>query len=193
MGNLPACRSASTGVGLLVSAAVAVAMLPLIFARAAEPDKIAPPKYLSPIAMVADKAGKTIYIAQATAGQIAVFDVATRKVTANIAIGPPVSGIAISPDGTTLYVTAGGAEGKLCVIDIKNRKITARISVGHTPISPVAGPDGKTVLDRVIREMPTGQPQSAPPVTFAVRATGQYKISIKELYGKKEGLATLTV
>ncbi len=57
----------------------------------------------------------------------------------------------------------------------------------------VRGPDGKLVLDRVIRELPTGQPQSAPPVTFAVRATGNYKISIKELYGKKEGLATLTI
>ncbi len=57
----------------------------------------------------------------------------------------------------------------------------------------VKGPDGKTVLDRVIRELPTGEPQSAPPVTFPVRAAGPYKISIKELYGKKEGLATLTV
>ncbi len=57
----------------------------------------------------------------------------------------------------------------------------------------VKGPDGKPVLDRVIRELPTGQPQSAPPVTFAVRAAGIYKITIKELYGKKEGLATLTV
>lgn len=57
----------------------------------------------------------------------------------------------------------------------------------------VRGPDGKTVLDRVIRELPTGQPQSAPPITFAVRGVGKYHISIKELYGKKEGLATLTV
>jgi DNA-binding beta-propeller fold protein YncE/mono/diheme cytochrome c family protein len=131
------------GAGLLILATVAIAMFPLIFARAAKPDKTAPPKYLSPIAMVADKAGKTIYIAQATAGQIAVFDVATRNVTANIDIGLPVSGVAISPDGTTLYVTAGGAEGKLCEIDIKSRKVTARIPVGHTPMSPVVGPEGK--------------------------------------------------
>lgn len=57
----------------------------------------------------------------------------------------------------------------------------------------VRGPDGKMVLERVIRELPTGQPQSAPPITFAVHGSGRYAISIKELYGKKEGVATLTV
>ncbi len=57
----------------------------------------------------------------------------------------------------------------------------------------VRGPDGKTVLERVIRELPTGKPQSAPPIAFPVQLGGKYQISIKELYGKKEGLATLTV
>jgi YVTN family beta-propeller protein len=132
----------------LILAAGAAVMVHLVFARTAA-TKAGPggggqaAKYLSPTAMVADKAGKTIYIAQATAERVDVFDVATRKVTASIAIGMPVSGVAISPDGTTLYVTAGGAQGELCIIDIKSRKVTARISVGHTPMSPVVSPDGK--------------------------------------------------
>jgi len=140
VGNSATGKSAGAGLGAM--AVVGAVLVHMAMAPAAEPEKVAPPKYLSPIAMVADTAGKTIYIAQATAGQIAVFDVATRKVTATIAIDPPVSGVAISPDGTTLYVTAGGADGKLCVIDIKNRKISARIPVGHTPISPVLAPNG---------------------------------------------------
>ena len=57
----------------------------------------------------------------------------------------------------------------------------------------VRGPGGKTILDRVIRELPTGRPQSAPPVTFTVKANGAYNIHIKELYGKAEGEATLTI
>jgi hypothetical protein len=57
----------------------------------------------------------------------------------------------------------------------------------------VKDPEGKIVLDRVIRELPTGQPQSAPPIPFLARSNGAYQISIKELYGKKEGLATLRV
>jgi YVTN family beta-propeller protein len=145
MGSLANRQSRRVGGSLLILTVVAVVMIQLIFARAEEPDKTAPPKYLSPIAMVADKAGQTIYIAQATAGSVAVLDEASRKVTATIDIGTPVSGVAISTDQTKLYVTAGGAEGKLCVIDIKSRKVTARIPVGHTPMSPVVSPDGTKV------------------------------------------------
>ena len=145
MGSLANRQSRRVGGSLLILTVVAVVMIQLIFARAAEPDKTAPPKYLSPIAMVADKTGQTIYIAQATAGSVAILDQASRKVTATIDIGTPVSGVAMSPDQTKLYVTAGGAEGKLCVIDIKSRKVTARIPVGHTPMSPVVSPDGTKV------------------------------------------------
>jgi YVTN family beta-propeller protein len=133
----------------LVSAVVAAVMVHLVLARAAAPKAKAAdekaPKYLSPIAMVADGAGKTIYIAEATAGQVAVFDVATQKVTANIAIGQPVSGVAISTDRTKLYITAGAAKGHLCIVDIKGRKVLARIPVGHTPMSPVVTRNGDTV------------------------------------------------
>jgi len=149
MGDLTKSESTGIRAGLLASAAIAAVMVHLVFARAAAPkgkpagDKA--PTYLSPTAMVADTAGKTIYIAEATAGQVAVFDVATRKVTANIAIGLPVSGVAISLDGTKLYVTAGGAAGRLCIVDIKNKKMLARIPVGHTPMSPVVTRNGDTV------------------------------------------------
>jgi hypothetical protein len=57
----------------------------------------------------------------------------------------------------------------------------------------VRAPTGKTILDRVIRELPTGKPQSPPPVTFSVAVTGDYTITIAELYGKAEGAATLHV
>ncbi|MDP6636700.1 MAG: hypothetical protein QGG42_17510, partial [Phycisphaerae bacterium] len=149
MGDLTRGESAGIRAGLLISTAVAAVMVHLVFARAAAP-KTEPagekaPTYLSPIAMVADSAGKTIYIAEATAGQVAVFDVATRKVTANIAVGPPVSGVAISTDRTKLYITAGAAKGHLCIVDIKSKKVLARIPVGHTPMSPVVTRNGDTV------------------------------------------------
>ena len=149
MDNAATSRHAGirTGLLLLTAAAVAVTMhLALTRAKAppAGPGGGSGPNYLSPIAMVADKAGKTIYIAQADGQRVDVFDVATRKVTASIDLALPVSGVTISPDESKLYATAGGAEGKLCVVDIKSRKVTARIPVGHTPMSPVVSPDGKT-------------------------------------------------
>ena len=57
----------------------------------------------------------------------------------------------------------------------------------------VRDPTGKLILDRVIRELPTGRPQSAPAISFSIEQSGVYKISIRELYGKMGGEATLTV
>ena len=111
----------------------------------AAPSTAAGPVYLSPVAIVADKAGKTLYIAESTANRIDVLDLASEKVTKSIAIGMPVSGATLSTDETKLYVTAAIPAGQLCVVDIKSAKITTRIPVGHTPMYPVVSPDGKKV------------------------------------------------
>ena len=111
----------------------------------AAPSAAAGPVYLSPVAIVADKAGKTLYLAQSTANRIDVFDVASEKVTKSIAIGEPVSGLTLSIDESKLYVTTAVPAGHLCVVDIKSAKVTAKILVGHTPMSPVVSPDGKKV------------------------------------------------
>lgn len=57
----------------------------------------------------------------------------------------------------------------------------------------VKSPSGKTIVERVLRELPTGMPQSAPPITFTVSAPGEYKVEIKQLYGKQKGDAILRV
>jgi hypothetical protein len=57
----------------------------------------------------------------------------------------------------------------------------------------IKSPSGQTIVERVLRELPTGMPQSAPPVTFTVSAPGQYKLEIKQLYGKQRGDAILRV
>jgi hypothetical protein len=49
------------------------------------------------------------------------------------------------------------------------------------------------IFERVLRELPTGQPQSAPPVEFSAGAAGEYKLEIKQLYGKQKGEAELHV
>jgi hypothetical protein len=36
-------------------------------------------------------------------------------------------------------------------------------------------------------------PQSAPPVTFTASASGEYKVEIKQLYGKQKGDAILRI
>ena len=57
----------------------------------------------------------------------------------------------------------------------------------------IKSPQGKVIVERVLRELPTGRPQSAPPVSFTISAPGDYKIEIVQLYGKQRGDAVLHV
>ena len=56
----------------------------------------------------------------------------------------------------------------------------------------VKSPSGNVIVKRVIRELPTGEPQSPPPISFAVQK-GDYEISVNQLRGTAEGHATLSV
>ena len=101
------------------------------------------PVYLSPSAIVADKAGKTLYVAEHTANQVAVFDIAAGSVKKVYSLLSPPGGLSISPDGLHLYVTGASPAGKVYVIDLPSGEIENEIAVGHTPVSPVVSPDGK--------------------------------------------------
>ena len=57
----------------------------------------------------------------------------------------------------------------------------------------IKSPSGKVIVERVLRELPTGKPQSAPPISFAASASGDYKIEVTQLYGKQRGDAVLHV
>jgi hypothetical protein len=57
----------------------------------------------------------------------------------------------------------------------------------------IKSPAGKVIVERVIRDLPTGKPQSAPPVTFTPSAAGEYKVEIKQIKGKQQGEAVLRV
>jgi hypothetical protein len=57
----------------------------------------------------------------------------------------------------------------------------------------VKSPSGSVIVERVIRDLPTGMPQSAPPVVFTASSPGEYKIEIKQLSGKQKGTATLRI
>ena len=56
----------------------------------------------------------------------------------------------------------------------------------------VWSPSGSLILERVIRELPTGRPQSPPPVSFGVHE-GTYRIVLSQLGGKAQGEATLKI
>lgn len=100
-------------------------------------------EYLSPLAVVSDITGRTLYIAEFTGKKIAVFDTETGTVKKNIPVPDSPSGLVLSPDGSHLYVTCASPSGTVQIIDVNKEKITGNIQVGHTPCSPVISPDGK--------------------------------------------------
>lgn len=104
---------------------------------------LAAEQHLSPAAMVADGAGKTLYIAEATARCVAVFDTGTAKVTATIRTPAEPTGLALTGDGAILYVTCAGPQGKVCVIDTRQAKLLRTLPAGHTPAAPVLSSDGE--------------------------------------------------
>jgi hypothetical protein len=56
----------------------------------------------------------------------------------------------------------------------------------------VKSPSGNMILERVMRELPSGDPQSPPPVIFSVQR-GTYEVTVKQLKGQAEGTATIAV
>ncbi|MDT8303205.1 MAG: hypothetical protein RQ760_17130, partial [Sedimentisphaerales bacterium] len=99
--------------------------------------------FLSPISVVAGVDGKEIFIAETTANQVAVFDIATGKVTKVIYVGEKPVGLDISVDGSKLYVTSAVPDGKVQIVDVRDGSVTDSIITGHTPVVVVAGRDGK--------------------------------------------------
>ena len=98
---------------------------------------------IAPIALATAKDGSAVYVAEAGLRQVGVFDIATEKITKNIALPDVPSGLAFSLDGSVLYVTAGAAQGYVYRIFSAKGEVQAKIAVGHSPIAPVVSPDGK--------------------------------------------------
>jgi YVTN family beta-propeller protein len=108
------------------------------------------PGYLSPAALVPSRDEKTLYIACATANQLAVYDIATREIVRGIDVPGPQSGLVLSPDGQRLYVTCPGQRSKVCLVATASGKVLETISAGHTALAPVLSSDEKVlyVCDR---------------------------------------------
>jgi YVTN family beta-propeller protein len=78
--------------------------------------------------------GKRILISDLAAGELLVFDVATRKEIKRISLGKSPEGILMVPDGSRAYVAVNG-EHFLAIVDLKTLELIGRIEPG-------TGPDG---------------------------------------------------
>ena len=105
--------------------------------------------YLSPVAIIADRAGKRLYVAEHTGCQVAVVDLGVGKVRRKLPLPGEATGLTLTPDGKSLLVTAGLGDGKLVIFDSGTGRRTGGFDAGHSPMAPVVGRNGTIyVCDR---------------------------------------------
>ncbi len=119
----------------ICAAAACVAMAPWACVQAE-------PNYLGPSDVVAAKDGKTLYVLCIDARQVAVVDVAGRKVTASFALPAEPTGLCLCPEGKKLFVTCAKPEGVVCELELPGGKIARQIPAGHWACAPTITPDG---------------------------------------------------
>jgi hypothetical protein len=57
----------------------------------------------------------------------------------------------------------------------------------------IFSPSGTNIVDAIVRDLPTGSPQSPAPIEFVVSSKGVYRIEIREMRGRQRGEAKLRV
>jgi YVTN family beta-propeller protein len=153
------------------------------------------PSGMVPQALVTSPDGKRVYVAGG-AGGVAVLDAATTAWLQTLAVnaggGGPENphGLAISPDGRTLYVTDDHAGGEISAVDLASGTVSQHIGFGATaiPQGVAANPNGHEIyvavadatssgMDRVhVIDLATWTSSSfipyGPPVGIAVKPDG---------------------
>ncbi len=129
-------------------------------------------------ALVVAADGKTAYLARLRNNDVAVFDTATHTVIATIPVGDTPRGLAISPDGATLWVANSGlgtGVGSISVIDLATNTVVHTIppSSSGSPYAVAFSTNGTRVYvtdrgNNVIRVF-----DAATRATVATLATGQ--------------------
>jgi len=150
---------------------------------------------LSPVSLVADAAGSRLYVAEAAARQVAVFDLAGKRVQQALATFGPPTGLILSPDGLKLYVTCAGPEGVIDVFDVREARKSGMLRAGHTPMAPILSTDGKalyvcnrfknsvSVIDTASGTVETEIPVVREPVAAALTPDGKRLLVANHLPG----------
>jgi YVTN family beta-propeller protein len=82
------------------------------------------------------------YVGNVFSNTVSVINTATNLVVSNIKVGIEPQGVAVSPDGTKVYVAAGGVVQE---INTENNTVVANVSVGSNPQGMAVSPDGSLV------------------------------------------------
>ena len=102
------------------------------------------PLYKTPINLALRPDGRELYVTCEAGYSVVVVDVATRRKTAEIAVGGQPQDVAFSPDGKRAYVS-NRLDDSVSVIDVAARKVIATLPVGDEPHGVLTDRSGKTL------------------------------------------------
>jgi YVTN family beta-propeller protein len=94
-----------------------------------------------PMGLSISSDGKTLYVANNLANTVSIVDIATKSVTASIAVGSYPYTTLVSGDGKMVYVSNWG-DATLSEIQLSSKKVIATIPVGNHPSAMAFGPRG---------------------------------------------------
>ncbi len=97
----------------------------------------------NPTALTIAPNGSKVYVALFDNAAVSVIATATNTVTVSIPVGSFPSGVAVTPDGRSVYVTS--QSGNVSVIDAGSNTVTTTVAVGGQLIGIAASPDGTSV------------------------------------------------
>lgn len=83
------------------------------------------------------------HITNSLCNNVSIIDTATNKIVTNVSVGINPYGVAVTSDGTKVYVT-DDCSNNVSVINITTYSIT-NVSVGYGPIGVAITPDGSRV------------------------------------------------
>ena len=141
--------------------------------------------FLGPSVLAPSKDGRTLYVANADAKEVAFLSLPEGRVYRTVPVPGEPTGLTLAPHGTRLYVTCAAARSTVLVIDASSGQTKARIAVGHSACGPMVGPDGKRLYvcnrfdaDVSVIDLEAGQeaarvPASREPVAAAVTPDGR--------------------
>ena len=142
--------------------------------------------YFSPTALVVAKDGRSIFVAYATANRVVRVAVESRAVVATYNLPTSPSGMALSSDGSDLFVTCAAPESSICVVDVATGRIIRQIPAGHTAMAPVLSPDNQRLMvcnrfnnDVIVFDLHSGKepghiPVQREPVAATLAGDGKY-------------------
>src|SRR6516225_1057251 len=134
---------------------------------------------VAPASVLAENA----YITNLVSANVSVIDTATNTVIATIPVGGlSPFGVAVTPDGSKVYVTDSSRSGHVSVIATATNTVIATIPVGEGPRGVAVTPDGSKVYVTNV-ELPPN-----PPVVSVIATATNTVIATIPLGGESNGV-----